>query len=51
MIDSHLSRECFFWQATHNSGLIVLQLSAMVTYVVNLFLLYLGFCCEPFDGF
>ena len=49
MIDSHLSRGCFFRQATHNSRAFVLLLSAMMTYVVNLFLLCLGFCCEPSD--
>ena len=50
MIDSHLSRGCFFWQAIHNSRPVVLLLSGMLTYVLNLFLLCLEFCCEPFDG-
>ena len=50
MIYSHLSRGCFFLQATHNSRHVVLLLSAMVAYVVNLFVLCLGFCCEPFDN-
>ena len=49
MIDSYLSRACFFWQVVHNSRSVVLQLSAVVTCIVNLFFLCLGFCCEPFD--
>ena len=49
MIHCHLSRGYFFWQATHNSRPVVLLLSAMVAYVINLFLLCLGFYSELFD--